>query len=55
MEGFIKETLQDNIECILLLCYVLLAQSPQTLRMVMNNSENTVKEKGKGSYFEIVP
>lgn len=55
MEGFIKETLQDNIEHILLLCYVLLTQPPETLHMIMTNSENTVKEKGKGSYLETVP
>lgn len=55
MEGFIKETLQDTIEHILLLCYVLLTQSPGTLRTIMINSENTVEEKGNGSYLEIVP
>lgn len=45
MEGFIKETLQGNTVHILLLCHVLLTQSPQTLHMVMINSENIVKEK----------
>jgi len=49
-----KETLQDYTECILLICHLLLTHSPQTLCMVMINSENTVKKKGNGSYLEIV-
>lgn len=55
MKAFTKEIVSDNTERTLLVCYVLSTQSPQRLCMVMVNSENTVKEKGKGSYLEIVP